>query len=82
VRHRDLDLSVRQKRILVARIGDAFTNADHQDLNDVNRDVAYREIRELVDAGLVVPSDKKARAGQNGGVSQPARLRWWPSSPS
>jgi len=58
---RDLDLSVRQKRILVARVGDAFTNADYQDLNDVNRDVAYREIKELVDAGLVVPSDKKGK---------------------
>lgn len=67
---RDLDLSVRQKRILVARVGDAFTNADYQDLNDVNRDVAYREIKELVDAGLVVPSDKKGK----GAVYRVSRL--------
>jgi len=45
----------------VARVGDTFSNADYQDINDVNRDVAYREIKELVDVGLVVPSDKKGK---------------------
>ena len=58
---RDLDLSVRQKRILVARVGDTFSNADYQQINDVNRDVAYREIKELADSGLVVASDKKGK---------------------
>ncbi len=56
-----LDLHNRQKRILVARVADTFSNADYQQLNQVDRDVAYREIKQLVDARIVVPSDKKGK---------------------
>jgi ATP-dependent DNA helicase RecG len=52
---RDLPISIRQKRILVGAAEGAFTNGDYQQLNQVDRDVAYREIQELVKAKLVEP---------------------------
>lgn len=55
VRHvRSLPISHRQRRILVAYPGGTFANADYQSLNDVDRDSAYRELKELIDLGLVI----------------------------
>ena len=59
---READLHVRQKRVLIARAGAAFTNRDYQDLNKVDRDLAYREIKQLVDTGLVVKSGAAGRS--------------------
>ncbi len=57
-----LDLNLRQKRILVARVGDAFTNGDYQTINQVDRDTAYKEIRQLVDVGLVERTGSAGRS--------------------
>jgi ATP-dependent DNA helicase RecG len=51
---RGLPVSNRQRRILVAYPGGSFANADYQKLNAVDRDQAYRELKELVDLGLLV----------------------------
>jgi ATP-dependent DNA helicase RecG len=59
---RELDLHVRQKRVLIARGGAAFTNGDYQELNKVDRDLAYREIKQLVDTGLVEKSGDTGRS--------------------
>jgi len=55
------DINVRQKRILVARARARFTNADYQTINQVDRDVAYNEIRQLIEAGRIRPFGKKGR---------------------
>ncbi len=55
-----LQLSVPQKRILIAR-PDGFANADYQKLNSVDRDQAYREIQELVSLGIVLPAEAPGR---------------------
>jgi len=54
-----LPLGIRQKRILVARAGASFTNSEYQELNQVGRDQAYREIRDLVRRGLLVSAGEK-----------------------
>lgn len=59
-----LPLTVRQKRILVARGWAEFTNGDYQELNRVDRDLAYRELRELVDLGLIRPSRGRGRGAR------------------
>ena len=46
-----------QQRILLAH-PEAFTNEDYRQLNDVDRDRAYREIQSMIDAGYVVPPDR------------------------
>ena len=54
VRHvQSLPISHRQRRVLVAYPGGRFTNADYQALNDIDRDTAYRELKELAELGLV-----------------------------
>jgi len=58
---RSLPVNDRQRRILAARPRGTFSNADYQALNQVDRDTAYREIRELVDQGLVVAPKKAGR---------------------
>ena len=59
VRHvRSLPVGHRQRRVLVAYPGGRFANADYQSLNDVDRDTAYRELRELVDLGLVTATGR------------------------
>lgn len=50
---RELPLNVRQRRALVAFHDRTFQSGDYQELNRVNRDVAYRELQELQDRGLV-----------------------------
>jgi ATP-dependent DNA helicase RecG len=50
---RSLPLHTRQKRALIVLADRDFTNGDYQDLNKVDRDDAYRELRELVDRDLL-----------------------------
>lgn len=50
---RELPLHVRQRRALVAFHDRTFQSGDYQELNRGNRDVAYRELQELQDRGLV-----------------------------
>lgn len=52
-----LSLTDAQRRILLAR-PDSFTNEDYRQLNDVDRDRAYREIQQLVDRGVVSPPSR------------------------
>ncbi len=52
-----LPVTPAQRRILLAR-PESFTNEDYRQLNDVDRDRAYREIQQLVDAGVVSPPDR------------------------
>jgi len=56
----ELNLSVAQRRILLAH-PQGFTNADYQKLNGVDRDQAYRDIREMVDLGVVLPAEAPGR---------------------
>ena len=48
-----LPISTRQRRILAAFLQGSFANSDYQTLNEVDRDQAYRELKELVDLGLL-----------------------------
>lgn len=50
---RQLPVGTRQKRILVKNEGGSFRNGEYQALNQVDRDQAYRELRELVEAGYL-----------------------------
>ncbi len=53
-RVRGLPLSVRQKRALVAFVDrSSFQSGDYQELNRVDRDVAYRELQELEAKGIL-----------------------------
>jgi ATP-dependent DNA helicase RecG len=58
---RALPIRDRQKRILVAFRGSAFTSANYQEINRVDRDEAYREVTELVELGYVTSSEKRGR---------------------
>lgn len=55
-----LGLRLTQKRVLLAR-PQRFTNEDYRTLNEMDRDDAYREIQELVQSGIVVPSGAHGR---------------------
>ena len=50
---RELPLGVRLRRALVAFHDRVFQSADYQELNRVDRDVAYRELQELEARGLL-----------------------------
>ncbi len=50
---RQLPFDVRQKRALVVLSDRVFSSTDYQDLNRVDRDTAYGELSQLVDADLV-----------------------------
>ena len=65
VRHvRALPVSSRQRRILIAYPATTFASADYQALNEVDRDVAYREVKELIDLGLISPEGRKGRGAR------------------
>lgn len=55
-----LPIGLAQKRVLLAR-PERFTNEDYRELNQVDRDAAYREIQELVQAGYVLSSGAAGR---------------------
>ena len=56
-----LRLSAGQRRVLLAH-PEGFTNEDYRKLNKVDRDQAYREIQEMVAAGIVTPPGGPGRA--------------------
>jgi ATP-dependent DNA helicase RecG len=58
---RSLPLSDRQQRILAALGREGFRSADYQDLNRVDRDTAYAEIRDLVERGIVTKTGARGR---------------------
>jgi ATP-dependent DNA helicase RecG len=49
-----LPLTTSQKRVLLAHPG-GFSNEDYRTLNNVDRDQAYKELQEMVAAGVVLP---------------------------
>jgi ATP-dependent DNA helicase RecG len=55
-----LPLTVAQRRILLAK-PEGFANEDYRRLNKVNRDQAYREIQEMVEKGVLSPSEGSGR---------------------
>lgn len=62
VRHVEaLPIGDRQRRAMVAFQGGAFSSADYQSINRVDRDQAYRELSELVGLGLLESSGKLGR---------------------
>lgn len=61
---RRMRLPDRQSRALVAFVGRTFTSGDYQDLNRIDRDQAYRELRELIESGLISPPEGLGRAAR------------------
>jgi len=59
----DLPISAPHKRALLAH-PEGFTNEDYRKLNHVDRDEAYRQIRDLVQAGIL----QEAKAPGRGAV--------------
>ncbi len=73
-----LPISQRQRRVLAAYPqGLAFTSADYQNVNQVNRDIAYRELKEMVEMELVSASGAKGR-GARYQVLSPVRPKLTP----
>ena len=56
----DLPISPAQKRVLLAH-PEGFTNEDYRRLNRVDRDEAYRQIHELVVAGILQAAEAPGR---------------------
>ena len=56
----DLPLTTNQKRVLLAHPG-GFTNENYRELSSLDRDQAYREIQEMVAAGVVRPAEAPGR---------------------
>lgn len=52
-----LGLTIEQTRALLAH-PEGFTNRDYREINQVDRDDAYRQIQELVSAGIVLPAER------------------------
>lgn len=64
VRHvQGLPISPRQKRILIACPRGEFASAEYQRINQVDRDVAYRELSELRELGLIASTTGKRGKG-------------------
>jgi ATP-dependent DNA helicase RecG len=59
-----LPVGTRQSRILIAYPATPFASADYQALNDIDRDVAYREVKELVALGLIEPLGRRGRGAK------------------
>jgi ATP-dependent DNA helicase RecG len=57
-------LNLRQRRLLAYAYchGKTFSTAEYERVAEVDRDVAYREIRSLVRAGIVQPLKPKSRS--------------------
>ncbi len=57
---RELPVTAAQQRVLLAH-PEGFTNEDYRKLNHVDRDPAYREIRDMVDRGIVSSAEAPGR---------------------
>jgi len=72
-----LALSHRQRRILAAFPDGSFSNSDYRALNEVDRDQAYRDLKELEKLGLVSPVGRSGRGARYTvlrGATAPRRL--------
>lgn len=49
---------------MVARPQGTFANADYQQLNQADRDVAYRDLKDLVERGLISAPHGAGRAAR------------------
>ena len=56
-----LPINNRQRRILAARKGAGFTSGEYQTINKVDRDTAYRDLREMVAMGLLEGPEGRGR---------------------
>ena len=57
---KSLNLNDRQvKAVLYANDKGKITNSDYQTLNDVSRETATRDLKELIDKQLIKPSGQK-----------------------
>ena len=52
-----------QRRVLLAH-PEGFTNEQYREVNGVDRDDAYRQISEMVAAGIVLPADRAGRGAR------------------
>ncbi len=68
----ELPLGVRLRRALVAFHDSPFQSGDYQSLNRVDRDLAYRELKELESGGYIQPEG--ATRGRKYRVVKPAQL--------
>ncbi len=59
-----LPLSHRQRRIMAAFPDGSFSNADYRGLNAVDRDQAYRDLKELEKLGLVAAVGRSGRGAR------------------
>lgn len=57
---RELPITTAQQRVLLAR-PTGFTNEDYRTLNHVDRDQAYREIQEMIAAGILSSAEAAGR---------------------
>jgi predicted HTH transcriptional regulator len=55
-----LGLTTPQRRILLAH-PEGFTNEDYREINSVDRDQAYKEIKEMVDSGVILAAPASGR---------------------
>jgi predicted HTH transcriptional regulator len=51
------------RRVLLAH-PEGFTNEQYREINGVDRDEAYRQIQEMVTAGIVLAADRSGRGAQ------------------
>ena len=61
---RNLPINARQRRVLAAFKGGRFASADYQRLNQVDRDTAYRDLREMIAKGLLEGPARPGRGAQ------------------
>jgi len=61
---RPADINFRQRRLLAFAYchGKTFSTAEYERVAEVDRDIAYREIRALVKSGIVAPLKPKSRS--------------------
>jgi ATP-dependent DNA helicase RecG len=59
-----LPIGARQRRVLMAFPFSSFGNGDYQQINSVDRDTAYQELKELVELRLITAPEGKGRAAR------------------
>ncbi|MBI3065889.1 MAG: putative DNA binding domain-containing protein [Deltaproteobacteria bacterium] len=61
---RPTDINFRQRRLLAFAYchGKTFSTAEYERIAEVDRDIAYREIRALIKSGIVAPLKPKSRS--------------------
>ncbi|MGQ9663510.1 MAG: ATP-binding protein, partial [Kiritimatiellia bacterium] len=73
----ELRLRPSQRRILLLR-PEGFTNQDYRDVNSgIDRDQAYREIQEMVEAGLLISPQRAGRGARYHIAPQVLQTKRW-----